>query len=113
MVRTLTRSVLEKCGYRVLEAADPEAAIVIGEGYQEPIHLLMTDVVMPGMSGVDLSERLIKLRREIKVLFTSGYTDKAVVHQGVVEKAAFIAKPFAPRTLALKVREVLDGASPL
>lgn len=79
------------------------------ERYEEPIHLLLTDVVMPEMSGPDLAARLAQLRPEMKVLYMSGYTDDVIIHRGVlVEGTAFIQKPFAPDALARKIREVLD-----
>lgn len=85
------------------------AALLICERHQEPIHLLITDVVRPEMSGSELAERLIQLCPEMSVLFMSGYTDDAIVHQGVLDAGAnFIQKPFSPDALAGKVREVLD-----
>jgi DNA-binding NtrC family response regulator len=109
MVRKLARQVLEMYGYRVLEAANGGAALLICERHDEPIHLLITDVVMPEVSGRELSDRLSQLRPDMRVLYMSGYTDDAIVHQGVLDEGAnFIQKPFAPDTLARKVREVLD-----
>ena len=109
MVRALASRVLSTHGYRVLEAANGSAAMSICERHTEPIQLLITDVVMPGMSGLDLVDRLGKLRPEIRVLYMSGYADRAVVHQQVLdEKTPFIQKPFAPQALVNKVREVLD-----
>jgi two-component system, cell cycle sensor histidine kinase and response regulator CckA len=109
VVRTLAREVLETYGYRVVEAANGGAALLICERHREPIHLLITDVVMPEMSGRELADRLAPLRSEMKVLYMSGYTDNAIVHQGVLDEGAnFIQKPFAPGQLARKVREVLD-----
>jgi len=79
------------------------------EKCQEAIELLLTDVVMPGMSGRELAERLLRLRPEIKVLFTSGYTEDVIVHHGVLEeKINFIGKPYSMQTLAAKIRNVLD-----
>jgi two-component system, cell cycle sensor histidine kinase and response regulator CckA len=108
-VRRLAREVLEIYGYRVLEAANGGAAFLICERHEGPIHLLVTDVVMPEMSGRELADRLARLRPDMKVLYMSGYTDGAIVSQGVLEEGAdFIHKPFAPDALARKVREVLD-----
>jgi CheY-like chemotaxis protein len=109
MVRALASTVLSSYGYRVLESANGTEAISICERHAEAIHLLITDVVMPGMSGRALVDRLAKLRPEIKALYMSGYTDRAIVHQQVLdEKTPFIQKPFAPQAFAKKVREVLD-----
>ncbi len=96
-------------GYTVLEARHGGEALLICEGHQGPIHLLLADVVMPQMSGQELSDRLTSLHPEMKVLYMSGYSEDAVIHQGVLEAGApFLQKPFKPETLAQKVREVLD-----
>jgi CheY-like chemotaxis protein len=109
-VRRLALQVLQMNGYRVLEAANGNAALLLCERHTEPIHLLITDVIMPEMSGRELADRLAKLRPEMKVLFMSGYTDNAIVHQGVLDAGAnFIQKPFPTDALARKVREVLDA----
>jgi len=77
--------------------------------YPEPIHLLITDVVMPGMTGKDLALRLVSLRPSLKTLYTSGYTASAIVHEGVLDPdVAYLPKPFSPAQLAAKVREVLS-----
>jgi hypothetical protein len=111
-VRTFECQILEKQGYKVLRASDGRQAIAVSKSHQGPIDLLITDVVMPGTSGVDLAERLIAVRPKLKVLFTSGYTDNAMVRHGIIgDDAKFLAKPFDPRSLARKVREVLDGES--
>ncbi len=108
-LRELTHEVLDGYGYHVLDAANSDEALSISERYEKTIHLLLTDVVMPGMSGRDVADRLAELRPEIKVLFMSGYTDDAIVHHGVLDAdASFIEKPFAPDALARKVRDVLD-----
>src|SRR5436190_8217116 len=109
-VRTLARKSLESCGYRVLDAADGRAALELSAGHAGGIDILVTDVVMPGMSGRELAERLAPLRPGMRVLYTSGYTDDAMVHQGVLRSGvAFLQKPFMPESLTRKVREVLDG----
>ena len=111
MVRKLACKVLEMSGYRVLEAANGGAALLICERHNEPIHLLITDVIMPEMSGRELADRLAQLRPTMKVLYMSGYTDNAIVHHGVLNEGAnFIQKPFATHALARKVREVLDAS---
>jgi PAS domain S-box-containing protein len=110
-VRTLTRIILTGNGYKVLEARDGSEAIRIAREHRGRIHLLISDVVMPGLGGRELSERLVALHPEMKVLFLSGYTDDAVVRHGVLqEKVNFLQKPFSTVALAQKVREVLDEA---
>ena len=109
-VRTLARRSLEACGYRVLDAADGPTALELSARHADGIDILVTDVVMPGMSGRELAERLAPARPSMKVLYTSGYTDDAMVRQGVLSAGvAFLQKPFVPDTLARKVRDVLDG----
>ena len=111
VVRKLTVQVLEMYGYEVLEASNGGSALLLCERHQGPIHLLVTDVIMPEMSGRELADRLAQLRPEMRVLYMSGYTDNAIVHQGVLDEGAnFIEKPFSPDALARKVREVLDLA---
>jgi PAS domain S-box-containing protein len=108
-VRALAREILEGYGYTVFEARDVADAILIAERHTGPIHLLLSDVVMPQMSGRTLAERLAPLRPEMKALFMSGYTDNAIVHHGKLDSdASFVQKPFTPDALARKVREVLD-----
>jgi CheY-like chemotaxis protein len=108
VVRKLISKVLGNEGYRLLEAANGVAALSICAQYEERIHLLLTDVIMPGMNGRDLADRLVPQYPEMKVLFMSGYTDDVIVHHGVLDEGtAFIQKPFAPDVLARKVREVL------
>jgi two-component system cell cycle sensor histidine kinase/response regulator CckA len=111
-VRSVARHALERHGYTVLEAPSAEAALDLAERYSGPIHLLLTDVVMPGMSGPELARRLAPLRPEARVLFMSGYTGESVVHHGLGAPGVhYIQKPFAPDGLAAKVREVLDARS--
>jgi PAS domain S-box-containing protein len=110
-VRGLARDILHQQGYTVLEAADGGEALRIGREHGGPIHLLVTDVVMPQMGGRELADHLKAGRRETKVLYVSGYTDDAILHQGVSETGtAFLPKPFTAAELAHKVREVLDAA---
>lgn len=108
VVRTLAREILQTYGYQVLEAANGGAAFLICERYEAPIHLVITDVIMPEMNGRDLAERLRKLRPEMKVLYMSGYTDNAITQQGMLDEGSnFIQKPFSPDAMGRKVREVL------
>ncbi len=108
-VRIVTRQVLDRLGYTVLEAPNGEAALHLATKHRGPIHLLLTDVVMPELGGRQLAERLTPLRPGLKVLYVSGYTDDAVVRHGVLEAGiAYLQKPFTPEILARKVREVLD-----
>ncbi len=106
-LRELTREVLEEFGYHVLEAADGRHALEVSAGHTGPIHLLLTDVVMPRMNGSDLAAQLTR-ERPLRVLYMSGYTETSVVRRGDVPGAAFLQKPFSPTVLARTVREVLD-----
>jgi PAS domain S-box-containing protein len=109
-VRELTRTILLKHGYHVLEAASGREAILLSQQHQGTIELLATDVVMPQMSGPELAERLLKLRPQMKVLYMSGYTEDTILYHGVLETGVvFLQKPFTPTRLAHKVREILDG----
>jgi CheY-like chemotaxis protein len=107
-VRAVTHQALARQGYTVLDAPNGAEALRIAADHPGPIHLLLTDVVMPGLSGRQLSDQLARLRPDTKVLFTSGYTDDAVVRHGVLESGiAYLQKPFTVDGLARKVREVL------
>jgi CheY-like chemotaxis protein len=109
-VRGLTRHILLKAGYAVLEAAGGDEALRVAAGHSGPVHLLVTDVVMPRMGGREVAERLVGSRPGVKVLFLSGYTDDAVVRHGILQaEVAFLQKPFSPASLTTKVREVLDA----
>lgn len=108
-VRDLVRRVLQTQGYTLLEAEDGERALQVAADYAGSIHLLLTDVIMPGMSGKTLADQLVQLRPGIKVLFMSGYTDNAIMHHGVLDPGiTLLQKPFGPTVLARKVRYVLD-----
>jgi CheY-like chemotaxis protein len=109
-VRKLAHQVLDMNGYKVLVAADPAEALRLCRQHEGPIHLMITDVVMPGMSGRELAERLIATRPEMELVYMSGYTDDAIVHHGVLDAGvAFLQKPFTPDALGRKVREILDA----
>jgi CheY-like chemotaxis protein len=109
-LRKLAREVLETNGYTVLEAASGLEALRICGQSGIPIHLLLTDVVMPEMSGRELANQLAPLHPQMRVLYMSGYTDDTIVHHGVLEPGInFIQKPFTPDQLATRVREVLNA----
>ncbi len=113
-VRSVTRQLLERNGYTVLEAADGPAALALVNGATgEPhVDLLLTDVIMPGMSGRELANQLKARRPDLRVLFMSGYTDDAVVRHGMLEPGlAYLEKPFRPPALLRKVRDVLKSRS--
>ncbi len=110
-VRDLTRDLLQMRGYTVLEARNGAEAAQLSEHHGEVIHLLVTDVVMPQMSGRELADRLVSRRPDLKVLYMSGYTDEAIGPHGVLDPGvALLPKPFSPDALAQKVRDVLDVA---
>jgi two-component system, cell cycle sensor histidine kinase and response regulator CckA len=109
-VRELMWKALTEYGYTVLEARHGRDALTVAAAHPHPIHLLLTDVVMPEMGAGELAEQLLAQRPGIKVLYVSGYTPDEVVRRGVSRKeAAFIQKPFNTDDLMKKVREVLDG----
>jgi two-component system cell cycle sensor histidine kinase/response regulator CckA len=111
-VRGLAVRVLERQGYTVLETSCGDDALVLMRERKEPIHMILTDVVMPRMNGRQLAERLIPLHPKMKVLYMSGYADNAIVHHSVLEEGVnYIQKPFSIDELARKVREVLDKDS--
>jgi two-component system cell cycle sensor histidine kinase/response regulator CckA len=109
-VRSAVREILQLAGYLVLEASSGEEALRICTGHEGPIHLLLTDVGLPVMSGPEAARRLARLRPKMRVLYMSGYSDNALICHAVVEQGvAFLQKPFTPDALAHKVREVLDA----
>jgi DNA-binding NtrC family response regulator len=108
-LRKLAQKALRQHGYSVLEAENGEDALRVSEEHGGSIDLMITDVVMPKMSGKETAERLQPLYPQMKVIYMSGYTDDAIVHHGVlVPGLNFLEKPFTPEDLARKVREVLD-----
>lgn len=109
-VRNLARILLEDQGYTVLVARNSTEAIELSQQHQGTIDMLITDVVMPGMSGGELAKQLLSSKPDIKVLFISGHTDETIIHHGVFDTSAhLLRKPFKPYTLAKKVREILDN----
>jgi PAS domain S-box-containing protein len=108
-LRKLTRTILKQKGYKILEAENGEDALRVSKEHEGPIDLLITDVVMPKMSGKETAERLQPLHPQMKVIYMSGYTDDAIVHRGVLARGLnFLDKPFSSEGLVRKVREVLD-----
>src|SRR6202142_2198851 len=111
-VRRLARHYLETQGYKILEADDGAAARQIVDGYKSPIDLLLTDVIMPGMSGRELATQIVKLRGGIRVLYMSGYAENAVGHDGMIDAGInLLQKPFSLPALKDRVREILDSES--
>jgi two-component system cell cycle sensor histidine kinase/response regulator CckA len=109
-VRDLARCILQDQGYTVLEARGGQEALTVSVHHPGPIHLLLADVMMPGMSGKALAEQLTRARPDLKVLFMSGYTDNTIAHHGVLETGvAFLQKPFGLSALTRTVRQVLDA----
>jgi CheY-like chemotaxis protein len=109
VVRALVRGILEGNGYTVLTASDGVEAQKVGRSHKTPIHLIVTDVVMPKMGGREAAELLAPHLPGVKVLYMSGYTNEAIVHHGVLESGiSFLEKPFTPDALLRKVRKLLD-----
>ena len=111
-VRGLSKKILERSGYVVMEAGDGRAGLSLIESRREPIDILVSDVLMPEMSGGELVERALRTRPGLKVLFVSGHAEDVLVREGVTRGVAFLAKPFTPAELVHKVREVLDAPKP-
>jgi signal transduction histidine kinase/ActR/RegA family two-component response regulator len=113
VVRSLVAEILETSGYTVLQAADGPSALELLRRHSGPVDLLVTDVVMPGMSGPDVAKAVASMRPGTQVLYTSGYTDSAIDHHGVLEPGiAFLQKPFSADDLTRKVRDLVEGAEP-
>jgi len=113
-LRKLSRQLLELCGYQVLEAESGAEALKVSREHTRAIHLLLTDVVMPGMSGRVLADQLVVQRPEMQVVYMSGYTGQTVGEHGVLaEGSYFLPKPFTREALARKVRRALDGRGAL
>jgi hypothetical protein len=107
-IRKLAHVILREAGYNVLVAEDPASAEQIASGFPGTIHLMLTDVVMPGIRGPELASRLLRLRPDLRVLYMSGYTDNAIAHHGMLDAdTEFLPKPFTPLQLTQKIREVL------
>jgi DNA-binding response OmpR family regulator len=105
----LATRALSRQGYRVLQSKDGEGALILARRHLDPIHLLLTDVVMPGIGGQQLAEELARLHPESHVLFTSGYTEETIARHGVLERGLhFLGKPYTAQQLAIRVREILD-----
>jgi len=111
-VRAIVARILKRHGYHVLEAENAGEALLICEKHPRAIHLLVTDVIMPKMSGTELAERLCRLRPTMRVLYMSGYGDAAIVQHGILDPGvAYLQKPISPGPLLSRVREVLDAAA--
>ena len=108
-LRTLARDLLLECKYQVIEARDGLHALELGARCNGRIHLLLTDVVMPGVAGPEVAKKVTERWPNTKVLYMSGYTENSIVHNGVLDEGTFfLSKPFTPSGLTNKVREVLD-----
>ena len=111
-VRGLASKMLLRHGYTVIEASEAEETLRVAAQHSGPIHLLLTDVILPGLSGRVLAQRMSEQYPQVKVLYMSGYTDNAIVHHGVLTAGvAFLQKPFTPAAFARAVREALDAGS--
>lgn len=112
-IREMCGLMLEKLGYRVLTAENPEEALRIAKAHEGKIDLLLTDVVMPGMNGREMTQQIRTLYPEIRTLFMSGYTADVIAHRGVLEEEVqFLQKPFSIHDLGPKIREILKKTKP-
>ncbi|MCC6142796.1 MAG: response regulator, partial [Candidatus Hydrogenedentes bacterium] len=110
-IRNVVHRVLTSCGYQVILASNPEEALAYSDDDDLAIHMLITDVVLPGMNGKDLTEAILARRPNLRVLYMSGYTANVIAHHGVLDAGVdFLQKPFSIANLTGKVREVLDRA---
>jgi CheY-like chemotaxis protein len=110
VVRTLARTVLTNAGYKVLEARRGEEALLLAEKYPGTLHLAVSDMIMPGMNGLELARRLAVLKPDLRTIYMSGYTDTSILDEGILgSDTPFLSKPFTPGALLRKVREVLDS----
>jgi CheY-like chemotaxis protein len=108
-VRKVAMEILRRFGYHVIEARNAGDALLSVERHPRTIHLLLTDVVMPQISGRELAERLLQVRPDMRVLYMSGYTENAIVHHGILDSGIhYLQKPIVPEQLGRRVREVLD-----
>jgi two-component system cell cycle sensor histidine kinase/response regulator CckA len=111
VVRDLVRQVLQATGYLVLEAANSEEALQVSSAHHGPIHLLVADVVLPGLSGPEVAKQLVSIRPEVQVIYISGYAQDTITRYGISEKQPlFLQKPFTPSTLLANARAALDAA---
>jgi two-component system, cell cycle sensor histidine kinase and response regulator CckA len=111
-LRRLMHRTLERYGYTILNANSVDDALVLARGHSGPIDLLLSDVIMPGMNGPDLAQRIVKLRPSVKVLYVSGYNSQAIEGTNSMSpNARILAKPFPPQVLAKKVRECLESSA--
>ena len=109
-VRAIVLKILRRANYNVLEAENGEAALRVADSHPGKIDLLVTDMYMPGLRGPEVAHRLALTRPGLRVLFMSGYSENVISHHGVLnDSASFIQKPFTPKSLAQKVREVIDS----
>ena len=112
LVRRLNLKILQRLGYTVIHAENGKVALEMATSFEDTIHLLITDVIMPEMNGEELATRISKAMPDVKILFTSGYTEDVIAPHGVLDgDIHFIGKPYRPNQLAVKIREILDAST--